>query len=524
MESRSSKRPKRRGGRAAPPPAIEFADAFTLRGPAGRRPGLALLDDGALAELKSRTFALLEDYGVVVVHPAAAEALIKAGAKPGAEAGRLRLPRQLVGEALAAAPKAVSLYGKTPARDIHLPRADGAFIMRTGTGAHGYVDPASGDYRNLDLAAVAEIAAVGSGLDQVGFIAHPFVHGVPEITADVHSLAGLIGRTDKHVWLQPYAKENVEYLMRLAVIAAGGEDELRKRPLASCITCSFSPLEFKYMDTEVIIQAGRHGLPLHACSLPSSGGTAPLTTAGSVLMAAAEILAMLALTHVLAPGTPFIATPLMFTLDMRTGSALQSCVESLQAAGMAVQLMKHGFGLPTHTYGAGSDTPDVDEQSMAERALLAQTVALAGADILGGVGQLECATVFSPVQAVLDNEIGALLRRFVETPEISDESLNWAEISAIRTGGHFLDSRHTLKYCREQHSPRAFLRQGRDDYEAAGRRSAVDQARDMALELIARAPPEGLLDADTNRDIAQLVADADRHILAAAKTGASSVI
>ena len=94
--------------------------------------------------------------------------------------------------------------------------------MRTRTGAHGYVDPRTGQYRNLDLAAVAAIAAVANGLDEVGFIAHPFVNGVPEITADIHGLAEMIRRTEKHVWIQPYAKENIEYLMRIAVIAAGG--------------------------------------------------------------------------------------------------------------------------------------------------------------------------------------------------------------------------------------------------------------------------------------------------------------
>ncbi len=513
MENRSVGRPSRRRNRATSAKLKPKPDAFNLCEATGGRTQFGFLDDAAIEKLRTRAFELLETYGVVVIHPVAAEALQKAGARPGSEADRVRLPRQLVEEALEAAPKQVSLHGKKPSRDIHLPRSDGGFVMRTGTGAHGYVDPETGKYRNLDLDAVGDIAAVASGLDEVGFIAHPFVNGVPEITSDIHGLAELIRRTDKHVWVQPYSEENIEYLMRIAVAAAGGEAELRQRPLASCITCSFSPLEFKYMDTEVILQAGRHGLPLHACSLPSAGGTAPLSTSGTVLMAAAEILAMVTIANVLVPHTPVIATPLMFTLDMRTGSALQSCVESLQAAGMGVQLMKQGFGMPTHTYGAGSDTPDVDVQSMAERALLAQTVALSGADILGGVGQLECATVFSPVQAVLDNEVGAMLRQFIRVPDVSDESLNWNEISSIRAGGHFLDSAHTLKYCRDQLSPKAFLRQGRDAYEAAGRRTAFDQARDIALELIRMASPDGLLGEDANREIAQLVADADRHIL-----------
>jgi len=526
VENRPNESRPRRRGRAAAAKAKPHPDAFISYDAARPRPRFGFLDDAAIEHLKTRAFDLLESHGVVVIHPSATEALRKAGANPGSGADRLRLPRGLVEDALKATPREVALYGKKPARDLRLPRADGGFVMRTGTGAHGYVEPETGRYRNLDLAAVAEIAAVANGLDEVGFVAHPFVNGVPEITSDIHGFAELIRRTDKHVWMQPYSKENVEYLMRIAAIAAGGEAALRRRPLASCITCSFSPLEFKYMDTEAIIQAGRYGLPLHACSLPSAGGTAPLSISGMVLMAAAEILAMVVIAHVLAPEVPVIATPLMFTLDMRTGSALQSCVESLQAAGMAIQLMKRGFGLLAHTYGAGSDTPDVDVQSMAERALLAETVALAGADILGGVGQLECATVFSPVQAVLDDEIGAMLRQFIRVPNVDDESLNWDEISSIRAGGHFLDSAHTLKYCRDQFSPRAFQRQGRDGYEAAARRGAFDQAREIALGLIRDAPPDGLLGADANREISQLVADADRHILeeAAAQTGAASVI
>ena len=520
------KRRSRRRKRDVSEQTQVVADAFNLTEAPGIRPGYGFLDPNAIEILKTRAFDLLENYGIVIVHPGATEALLKAGAKPGSDSGRLKFPRPLVEQALSAAPKQVSLYGKHPTRDIHLPRSDNSFIMRTGTGAHGYVCPQTRQYRNLDLGAVADIAAVANELDEVGFIAHPFVYGVPEITADIHGLGELIRRTDKHVWIQPYSKDNIEYLLRLAVIAAGGESQLRQRPLASIITCAFSPLEFKYMDTEVIIQAGQYGLPVHACSLPTAGGTAPLSTSGSVVMAAAEILSMVTVAHVLAPGTTVIATPLMFALDMRTGSALQSSVEALQAASMAIELMKRGFGLPAHTYGAGSDTPDVDVQSMSERTLLAQSVVLAGADILGGVGQLECATVFSPVQAVLDNEVGAMLRRFIQVPQVTDADLNWEELSSIRVGGHFLDSPHTLKHCREQLAPQAFIRQDRDSYEASGRRTAFDQAREIALHAILNAPPQGVLGEDANRDIADVIATADRQILsaAAAHKGAVEVI
>ena len=521
MERRTTDRPARRD-RKVRQDAI-CANAFRQEARVHARARMGFLDEGDIAFLKARGLDLLGDYGVVVVHPRAREALLAAGAKTGHGTDRLRLPREMVAEAMAATPKFARLAGKRRALDLDLPRGDLGFVMRTGTGAHGYVDPRDTRYRNMDLDAVNDIAAVASTLDEVGFIAHPFVHGVPEKTADIHSFGRLIARTDKHVWMQPYQWQNIEYLMKIAAIAAGGETELRANPITSVITCSFTPLEFKFMDTQVIIEAGKYGVPLHACSLPSSGGTAPLSVPSMAIMAAAEIVGMTVMAHLLAPGIPVVATPLMFTLDMRTGSALQSCVESLQAASVSIQLLKQGFGMLAHTYGSGSDTPDVDHQSMAERAMLCQTVALAGADILGGVGQLECATVFSPVQAVLDNEVGAMTRRFIRKPAISEDALNWVEMMRIRAGGHFLDSDHTVRSCREQLVPEVFLRQGRDDYEKSGRRTAFDAAREAALAAIKAASEMGALSEDQLREIATLTAHADEHIVAA-YAGAVEVI
>ncbi len=479
---------------------------------AARRPQFAYLDDGQLDALTERCFALIERRGVDVGHAAAVELLARAGCGVDGDGRRVRIPRALAEEALAATPRSATLYSKSGRFDLDIPRADNTFHMRTGTGAHGFIEP-GGRYRKLVLDDVRIIAAIGDGLPEVGFLAHPFVNDAPERTADIHGLAALLATSEKHNWIQPYDTQNVGFLMRLAAIAAGGESALRKRPIVSCIACSFTPLEFKEMDVEAIIQSGRHGIPIHACSLPTAGGTAPVTMPGTVLMAGAEILAMVVLTHALARGTPLIATPLIFALDMRTGRSLQSSVEALTGAAMAVQLCKRGFGLMTHSYGAGADTPDVCGQSQAERALTGLMVGLSGADILGGVGQLECATVFSPIQAILDNELGAMQRAWLHTPQVDDDSLAWELMLEVERGGHFLANAHTLKHCREAFAPSAFVKLARDPYEAAGRRTALDAAMAIYEALVSRQAPAGLPDADAVAQMADIVAAADRAIL-----------
>ena len=503
------RRPRRDRAAETPHAADAFHRAAGSLGAARPRPDFAMGGAAARETILAHAFRLLEEHGVAVVHAPAFAALLKAGAAEGTPGQRVRLPRVLVEEALEAVPKSALLAGKTAARDIALPRADQGFVMRTGTGAHGFLDVEAQDFRNMHIGDVATIARLANGLDQVGFIAHPFAYGVPELTSDIHGVGELVCNTDKHIWLQPYNVENVDYLVKI-VEAAGST---RARPIASMIMCSFTPLEFKVMDVEALIQAGKAGLPVHACSLPSAGGTAPLSVAGNVLMAVAEILAMVTMGHVLAPGTPVIATPLMFTLDMSTGQALHACPESLQAKVLAVEVLR-SLGLLTHTYGMGSDTPDSDRQSMAERALLGQAVALAGADILGGVGQLQTATVFCPVQAVLDDELGASLRAFVRPPVVDAAAFNWEELAAIRVGGHFLASDQTLALCRSQYRPGVFRRDRRDDYDKAGRNGAWEAARDRARSLIAADLPAGLPDTHARAEIARLRARADAEIAA----------
>ncbi len=479
----------------------------------GFRPVFGFYPEDQIEQLRERTFRLLETHGVAVEHEKACNLLTAAGATRASDGKCFKLPRKLVEEALAATPKTANLYARNPDWDLELPRADGTFIMRTGTGAHGFVDADSGDYRNLQLDDVDIIAQLANHLDQVGFVAHPFVNGVPELTSDIHGFGRLVSKTHKHVWIQPYNFKNVEYLMRIATIAAGGELSLRERPIASCISTAFTPLEFKLMDVEVIHQSVRYGLPIHACSLPSAAGTAPITMPAVTIMAAAEILAMVVLAHLFGSGVPVIATPLVFSLDVRTGRSLQSCVEVLQGTSMSVQLMKYGFGMVTHTYGAGSDTPAPDAQAQAEVALRAQLVSLSGADILGGVGQLECATVFSPIQAILDNEIGGMLNKFLQASHVDDESTAWELLKGIDTGGNFLSDDHTVRHCRSMYMPKVYQREDRDNFEAGNRRDVMDSALETYHEIMQRPLPDSLLDAERTREIEQIVKAADADIL-----------
>lgn len=474
--------------------------------------GHAYFTDDERALMRERVLQLLRRNGVRIDHPAILDRLADAGAEVEREARRVRFPEAFLERALAQVPGGCTLAGAAPEWDRTVPIPDGAFLVRSNTGAPFYLDPSSGERRNVTIEDVAVWARLADSLDGVDFCPFPSPNDVPTQTADVYGLRCMLENTRKHIWVQPYSAESVEHLLRLATVVCGGEDALRARPRISMITCSLTPLEFKFMDLEIIAQASAAGIALHACSLPSAGTTAPITIPGAILLAAAEIVTMVALAQTLRPGTPVIATPLIFSGDMATGSSVQSSVEAVQGKAAAVEFIKTAFRLPTHTYGFGSDGPVPEAQSALESSLLASAACSAGADILGGAGQLEVATTISPVQLVMDEEVAEWLRRLAAGLPISEDTLAWEELLATEPGAEFLSREHTFRHCREAYRSKLLIRDGISAWEKKGKVDLPGRALERYRTLRAReATP--CTTQQTSKELDAVVRAADKQLV-----------
>jgi len=472
------------------------------------------LDQSQIAALRDKVLEFLKQHGVKLdPHQEMLEILADAGARVDSASGMVRFPRPLLEDFLQQAPKTMTLGARTPQHRLQLPRPDGTFYARSGTGSHGWIDPETDYYRKVSLEDLANWAKLINRLDEISFLPFLFPDDAPTASADVHALAVLLKNSDKHLWVQPYSAQSVEYLIRLATAVAGGEDSLRENPLISMIACSLTPRAFKHMDLEIILRSARLGLPIHACSLPGAGGTAPATMPGVVILATAEILAMVAMAQAVAPGAPVIACPIIFSTDMKTGRSLQASVEAISGAALAIQFIKAAFGLPTHNYGSGSDAPLPDGQSMSERAMLTTFMAASGLDILGGAGQLEVATTVSPLQLMVDNEVFAMARHLMTGFELSDDQLAWEVLVETEPGQHFLTSRHTLMHCRDAFTPHNFIRCARGSWEREVQKDLWQRVREqhrdiMSQENTARLPQ------DQAQELDAIVQGADRRLCA----------
>lgn len=446
--------------------------------------------DEQIRLLRTRVLDLLENHGVLLDHhPEMFALLAEAGAQVDESNCMVRFPGPVMEKLLESAPREFSLGARNPEKALHIPRSGGGFHTRTGTGAHGWIDPESGAYRKVTKSDLAQWAGLVNHLDQIDFMPFLYADDVPVETADIHGLHTLLVHCDKHIWVQPYSTGSIPYLLEMAETVAGGVEALRANPVISIIACSLTPRTFKSMDIDIILQAARASVPIHACSLPGAGGTAPATMPGVILLASAEILAMVAMAQAVSPGAPVVACPIVFATDMRTGRSLQSNPDALNGASGAVRFIKAAFNLPTHNYGSGTDASHVGGQSQVERSMLATLMALSGSDILGGAGQLEVATAVSPLQLIIDNEIFAMARRLVAGFTLDEDQLGWDVLVETEPGRHFLMSQHTLKHCRDGYMSDLFPSKTRDVWEGAGKKGLLDGTLETYRTLASKSNP-----------------------------------
>lgn len=430
---------------------------------------------------KDRVERVLAEKGVSVEnHHEALGLLKKAGAEVSLSDGRVKFPRKLINDALKVAPREFTLAARDPKYDLPFPHPQDLFYTRTNTGGMYYISETF-KRGHITLEEVAEWTRLTHALEHIDFGSLPSTKpvGFPSEAIDIHTFDTVLRNTTKHVWLQPYELKNVPFLIEMAGVFVGGKEKLRKRPIVSLIPCATSPLTFKPMDIEIILQGARHGIPMNHASLPTAGANAPITPQGIVLMASAEILAQIVMAQLFSPGTPCIAQPLLFEMDMMTTNATQSAMSTTMGRMAAMQLFKEGYGIPAHTYATGTDGFLLDAQAGLECSSLVHMVMLSGASVLGGAGQIETAKAINPQKLIIDNDLFGMMKQLKAGLVVNDETLAFNEVMNLTGRESFINLDHTFRHFRDGYRAKTITHASRSNWEAKGSKDTVARATDI---------------------------------------------
>lgn len=138
--------------------------------------------------------------------------------------------------------------------------------------------------------------------------------------------------------------------------------------------------------------------------------------------------------------------------------------------------------------------------------------ALAGANMIYGLGMIDLGMTLDFGQLVVDNEIAKMTRRVLMGIPVNEETLGVDVIRKVGSCGHFLLEEHTLTHMRQvQSQSKLFDRNTRQNWQAAtGGKDLATRATEEAQFILKNHKPEPLT-AGTAASLREMIEEAEKR-------------
>jgi trimethylamine--corrinoid protein Co-methyltransferase len=486
--------------------SIHTNQFFSLPGVSARPSGYRMFTQAQLEEIHLASLEILRRTGVRVYDAEALALLQEAGCTVTDET-LVRFPAAVVETALLYAPSRVVLCSRTGEPRLYLEGHRTYF--GTGSDLPNTRDLETGERRPAVLADVEKTARLADWLPNLDFVmSMALPSDVPVATSDRHSFLAMVENTAKPLVFTAWDEVGLADIIAMAQTVAGGPAELALKPFLLAYLEPVSPLQHSGEVMQKVLMMADHGLPFVYAPGPVDGASAPVTPAGSLVMANAEVLSGLVVAQLRRKGTPFVWGSGSGPMDMRTTVGTYASPEfMLHCMGMA-EMAHYYYQVPVWGFSGCADSKLPDTQAGIESALWILWTALSGANLVHDVGYIESGLTCSYEMMVIGDEIISFVRRLLAGIELRPETLALEVIDQVGPGGEFISTDHTADHFRQVWYPRVFDRRDYHAWTDAGRPTALETARDLARQAITGHTPPPLPE-NTLEQLRTIVAEAD---------------
>src|SRR3990172_3136476 len=409
-------------------------------------PKIEVLNENQKNTLHSASLEVLQETGVNVHSEVTRKRLAEAGCQ--VDENRVRIPGHLIQWALNQFPKKVELYDRNGDSAMNLEGKNCYF--GTGSDTPFVIDLDTGLRRNAVLSDIENVSRLTDSLHNLDFLmCMGIASDVPPSISDLYHFRAMVSNTIKLIIFTAWNSSNLEEIIKIADIVAGSHENLERSPFLALYAEPTAPLTHGLLSCEKLEVICRSNLPVVYTPGLITGASSPVSSAGAIVVANAEILSGLLITQLINPGTPVIAGGGgMMTMDMHSMIASYGSPEFM-LNWCSLREMGAYYGLPVFGFAGVSDSLIFDQQAGIEGALWVLLACLEGGNLIHDVGYIESGLTTSYQMIVAMDETIGLVRRFMQGVSVSVEDLAFDTISSVGPGGHFLTERHTLDHFRE---------------------------------------------------------------------------
>ena len=454
-------------------------------------PQFEVLSESGREQIYSAALEILERTGIRVSHDEGLSILKDAGARVDEATGVAHIPSYLVERALATTPRKALIYDRNGEPAMRLESSH--FYYGTGSECVNILDSYTGETRKFTRADVSKAGLLVDSLPNIDFLmSMGIIWDEPVNVADLYQFQEMLFNTTKPIVFTCYDRRGNEDILKMASIAAGGEDEFRAKPFIIHYIEPSSPLDASKEAVDKLIFSAQNGIPSIYTPCTCAGSTSPATLAGSVAQALAESFSGIVMAQHVQPGAPIIIGGVISAMDMKTTAYLYGGPD-FQLMTTATMEMARYLDLPAYGTAGCTDSKVVDEQAAIEAMFSIALQALAGGNLIHDVGYIGSGLIGSYDQLVMSDEIIGMTRRFMRGIDFDEEHLAVDVIHKVGPRGNFLSEPHTMNHFKTEHwYPSLLDRQNYDKWSADGSKDMGQRVNEKVRHLLETHEPEPL--------------------------------
>ncbi len=444
-----------------------------------RQLGLEIVPSAGNALIHDAVLKILWEVGVIIDHPPTQEMLVRDhDCREGAD-GYVRIPPDLVNQAISTVPDAIRLYDQ-----------NGVLRVDTGGNTSNYV-PGHNCVRILDhrtkthrpclledIGRTGRVCEQLPNLDMSCSLGYP--SDVPAQEEAVLSLKALTTHCSKPAAFTAHDEVLSEKCWSYLADVSGGWNNLADKPIGLELLGPVSPLKLPDEFCMRVINCARWRVPLVCYPATFPGMSSPITTAGAIAQSSAEAMAGIVIHQLTEPGAPVMSGSAILPMDMRQADLAYGSPEYMLTGLGAADYFK-SIGIPAWVGAGCSDSHDFDAQAASEAGANMAIAVLASTPFIHNLGYLSGGRTGSLEMLVLCDELVGWANQMAAGVVVDPDTVAIEVVRRAAPDNAFLTDQHTQdRYLTENWFPSLYER---SDVDAWLERGSVDMRARIAQKL-----------------------------------------